>query len=66
MNADNLGWAFLFLVVVGVVVAGGIVIGMIAAGRIDKHMTPGPKARPDDPPPGAVPAPPTSSQEDQP
>ena len=66
MNADDLGWAFLFLVIVGLVVAAGVVVGMIAAGRIDKLMTPAPKARPDDPPRGASPAPPTSSQEDQP
>ena len=66
MNADDLGWTFLFMVIVGVVVAVGVVVGMIAAGRIDKLMKPAPKPRPADPPRGALPAPPTSSQEDQP
>lgn len=66
MNPDDLSWAFLFLIVVGLVIAIGVVVGMIAAGRIDRLMTPAPKRRADDPPPGSPPSTPTSSQEDQP
>lgn len=63
MNEDTLGWAFLFLVVVGVVIAVGVVVGMIAAGRIDKLMTPAPRRRPDD---ATAVSPTTPIEEDQP
>ena len=63
MNADTLGWAFLFLVVVGVVIAVGVVVGMIAAGRIDRLMTPAPRPRPDDATPTS---PVTPMEEEQP
>lgn len=67
MNANDIGWAFLFLVIVGLVVAVGVVVGMIAAGRIDKLMTPAPKRRPDDASPASTtPGQPVSTQEDQP
>jgi hypothetical protein len=62
VNPDDLGWAFLFLVVVGLFVAIGVVVGMIAAGRIDRLMAPRPRPRPDDPAPTSA-APP--GQEDQ-
>jgi len=48
VNATDLGWAFLFLVVVGGVIAIGVVVGMIAAGRIDRLMSSTPHPRPDD------------------
>jgi hypothetical protein len=60
---DDLGWAFLFLVVVGLMIAVGVVVGMIAAGRIDKLMTPAPKRPVDDTPPTTAPP---STEEDQP
>ena len=62
MNPDDLGWAFLFLVIVGLIVAIGVVVGIIAAGRIDRLMAPRPRPRPDDP--AATSAAP-SGQEDQ-
>ena len=64
MNADNLGWAFLFLVIVALFVAVGVVVGMIAAGRIDRLMAPRPRPRPDDEPAPTSPA--ASGQEDAP
>ncbi|HEX5827158.1 MAG TPA: hypothetical protein VFY23_06535 [Candidatus Limnocylindrales bacterium] len=54
MTGDNLSWAFLFLVVVGLMIGVGIVVGMIVAGRIDALMAPRPRPKPEDP---AVPAP---------
>ena len=62
MNADNLGWAFLFLVIVALFVTVGVVVGMIAAGRIDRLMAPRPRPRPDDEPAPTSPAEP--GQED--
>ena len=62
MNADDLGWAFLFLVVVALFVTVGVVVGMIAAGRIDRLMAPRPRPRPDDEPAPTSPA--ASGQED--
>ena len=62
MTADNLGWAFLFLVIVALFVTVGVVVGMIAAGRIDRLMAPRPRPRPDDEPAPKSPA--TSGQED--
>ena len=62
MNADNLGWAFLFLVIVALFVIVGVVVGMIAAGRIDRLMAPRPRPRPDDEPAPTSPA--ASGQED--
>ena len=64
MNADNLGWALLFLVIVAVFVTVGVVVGMIAAGRIDRLMAPRPRPRPDDEPAPTSPAAP--GQEDAP
>ena len=61
MNPDDLGWAFLFLVIVGLFVAIGVVVGIIAAGRIDRLMAPRPRPRPDDQAPTS---PPPSGQED--
>ena len=62
MNGDDLGWAFLFLVVVALFVTIGVVVGMIAAGRIDRLMAPRPRPRPDDEPAPTSPA--ESGQED--
>ena len=62
MNADDLGWAFLFLVIVALFVTIGVVVGMIAAGRIDRLMAPRPRPRPDDEPATTSPAAP--GQED--
>ena len=62
MNGNDLGWAFLFLVVVAVFVTIGVVVGMIAAGRIDRLMAPRPRPRPDDEPAPTSPAAP--GQED--
>ena len=62
MNADNVGWAVLFLVIVAVFVTVGVVVGMIAAGRIDRLMAPRPRPRPDDEPAPTSPA--ESGQED--
>lgn len=62
MNADDLGWAFLFLVIVALFVTIGVVVGMIAAGRIDRLMAPRPRPRPDDEPAPTSPA--ASGQED--
>ena len=61
MNSQDVGWAFLFLVIVGLIVAVGVVVGIIAAGRIDRLMTPKPRPRPDE----SVPPIP-SGQEDRP
>ncbi len=61
MNASDLGWAFLFLVIVGLFITVGVVVGIIAAGRIDRLMAPRPRPRPDDPAPTS---PATSGQED--
>ena len=62
MNGNDLGWAFLFLVVVALFVTIGVVVGMIAAGRIDRLMAPRPRPRPDDEPAPTSPAAP--GQED--
>jgi len=62
VNGNDLGWAFLFLVVVAVFVTIGVVVGMIAAGRIDRLMAPRPRPRPDDEPAPTSPAAP--GQED--
>jgi hypothetical protein len=48
VSGQDLGWAFLFLVVVGLIVAIGVVVGMIVAGRIDRLMAPRPP-KPADP-----------------
>ena len=63
MNANDLGWAFLFLVIVALFVTIGVVVGMIAAGRIDRLMAPRPRPRPDDEPAPTSPAAP--GQEDR-
>lgn len=60
MTADNLSWAFLFLVVVGLMIVIGIVVGMIVAGRIDALMAPKPRKTPEEP---DVPAEPTAEAE---
>ena len=52
MNSQDIGWAFLFLVVVGLIVAIGVVVGMIVAGRIDRLMAPRPPKPADAPPAG--------------
>ena len=52
MSSHDLGWAFLFLVVVGLIVAIGVVVGMIVAGRIDRLMAPRPPKPADEPTPG--------------
>jgi hypothetical protein len=62
VNATDLGWAVLFLVVVALFVTIGVVVGMIAAGRIDRLMAPRPRPRPDDEPAPTSVAPP--GQED--
>ena len=68
MNADDVGFAFLFLVIVGLVIALGVVVGMIAAGRIDRIMSPTPRRTPDDAAPASAPDAPTPppTKEDQP
>jgi hypothetical protein len=64
---DDLGSAFLFLVVVGLIIGVGLVVGMIAAGRIDRLMTPAPKRPADgEPPADGVGTDPVSTKEDQP
>jgi len=57
VNSQDIGWAFLFRVVVGLIVAIGVVVGMIVAGRIDRLMAPRPP-KPADAPPvaGSTPA----------
>ena len=69
MNSQDIGWAFLFLVVVGLIVAIGVVVGMIVAGRIDRLMAPRPP-KPADAPPAATPTPddqqPGPHEEEQP
>ena len=62
MNGNDLGWAFLFLVIVALFVTIGVVVGMIAAGRIDRLMAPRPRPHPDDEPAPTSPA--ESGQED--
>jgi len=62
VNGNDLGWAFLFLVIVALFVTIGVVVGMIAAGRIDRLMAPRPRPRPDDEPAPTSPAAP--GQED--
>jgi hypothetical protein len=50
--ADDIGWAMVFFAVVGLMIAVGVVIGIIVAGRIDRLMAPKrPGARDDAPPP---------------
>lgn len=56
MNSTDLGWAFLFLVIVGLMVAIGIVVGIIVAGRLDRLQAPRPSRQPGPTPP-ADPAP---------
>ncbi len=41
--ADKIGYAFLFLSLVAVIVAVGLVLGILVAGRIDRRMTARPK-----------------------
>ena len=53
---SDLETLIVFIVVVGLMVAFGVLVGMIVAGRIDRLMTPRPA-----PPPDPVP-----EQEDQP
>jgi len=69
VNSQDIGWAFLFLVVVGLIVAIGVVVGMIVAGRIDRLMAPRPP-EPADAPPAAGPTPddqqPGPHEEEQP
>ena len=49
---DDIGWAILFLAVVGLMIAVGVVIGIIVAGRIDRLQAPKrPGGGDDDPPP---------------
>ena len=55
MSSQDVGWAFLFLVIVGLIVAVGLVVGIIAAGRIDRLMAPRPATKQDEPA-GAEPA----------
>jgi hypothetical protein len=69
VNSQDIGWAFLFLVVVGLIVAIGVVVGMIVAGRIDRLMAPRPPKAADAPPaagPGAGDQPPGLPEEEQP
>lgn len=51
MNADDLGWAFLFLVVVALIIVVGVLVGMIVARRIDGLQAPRPPRPPDEPAP---------------
>ena len=55
MNEEDLGWAFLYLVVVALFIVVGVVVGMIVAGRIDRLMAPRPP-KPADAPPAGEPA----------
>ena len=50
MSDQDLGWAFLFLVMVGLVIAVGVVVGIIVAGRLDRLMAPRPPTTADTPP----------------
>jgi hypothetical protein len=44
--AENLGDLLIFISIVAVIVVVGLVLGMLVAGRIDRLMTPRPKAPP--------------------
>ena len=55
MSSQDLGWAFLYLVVVALFIVVGVVVGMIVAGRIDRLMAPRPP-KPADAPPAGEPA----------
>jgi hypothetical protein len=52
VNSEDVGWAVLFLVVVGLIIAVGVVVGMIVAGRIDRLMVPRPPTPADASPAG--------------
>jgi hypothetical protein len=60
--ADKLGYLLLFVSLVALIVVGGVLVGMLVAGRIDRLMTPRPVRRPDD---DAAVAPPPSPSEDE-
>ena len=55
MSGQDVGWAFLFLVVVALIIVVGVVVGMIVAGRIDRLMAPRPP-KPADTSPSGEPA----------
>jgi hypothetical protein len=55
--ADKIGYLFLFLSLVAVILAVGILVGMLVAGRIDRLMTPRPAGRQDGDPASATPPP---------
>lgn len=63
--ADKVGLAILFLSLVAVMVAVGLLLGMLVAGRIDRMTTPRPKPSADDATaePPVTPAPP--AEDDQ-
>jgi hypothetical protein len=42
--AENLGDLFIFISIVAVIVVVGLLLGMLVAGRIDRLMTPRPRA----------------------
>jgi hypothetical protein len=71
VNPDDLSWAFLFLVVVAVIIVVGVLVGMIVAGRIDRLQAPRPARPSGEPTSGSeapVPVPDTDElrvQEDQ-
>jgi hypothetical protein len=60
--ADKLGYLFLFVSLVALVVVIGVLVGMLVAGRIDRLMTPRPVSRQDD---DAAAAPPPAPEDEQ-
>jgi hypothetical protein len=69
VSGQDLGWALLFLVVVGLMVAVGVAVGMIVAGRMDRLVTPRPPKPADEPAavePASAEQPPVPNEEEQP
>lgn len=60
--ADRIGYLLLFVSLVAVIVAAGVLVGILVAGRIDRLMTPTPASRQDGDPVAAAPPAPEDEQ----
>ena len=63
--ADKIGYLFLFVSLVALVVVVGILVGMLVAGRIDRLMTPRPVRREDEDAASEPPAPAPAAEDEQ-
>lgn len=62
--ADKIGYLFLFVSLVAVIVVIGVLVGMLVAGRIDRLMAPRPAGRKDEDSGGT--SPPRGPEDEQP